>query len=249
MDIPLILAVIHNHTDAVTLLLNKGADIDRKYVMNGRTALHHATRAGTLDMMVLLLDNYANPNIYDDYNMTPLLIAVTRTLIDMERINILVKYGADMTMQDSDGRTPLYIAISRHNADMIELLLRISDDPIKLLNIKDNAGYKPLLLAIHNGANEHILDLLCRPGAEGSILHGLAHTNYIKEVRYLLRKRHDPNEKNDSGLTPLHIAIINKNYDMMQLLIDGGANVHIANNDGLTALEMAKEQGVLIYGH
>ena len=249
MDIPLILAVIHNHTDAVTLLLNKGADIDRKYVMNGRTALHHATRAGTLDMMVLLLDNYANPNIYDDYNMTPLLIAVTSTLIDMERINILVKYGADMTVQDSDGRTPLHIAVLRRNIDIIKLLLRLSDNPIKLLNIENHGGYKPLLLAIHNGANIEILDLLAIPGTEGGILHGLAYTRYFKEVLYLIHKGHDPNEKNSSGLTPLHIAITSENYEMMQLLIDNGANVHITNHDGLTALEMARKQGVLICGH
>lgn len=262
MTTPLMLAVKANKPDAIRLLLDNGANIDQQHVIlddieqhnyTERTALHYAARKGPSSLMTLLLDNGADPNIKDKYGMTPLVLIMTRSKPDMDKMTMLIRYGTDLTTLDHNGRTCMHIAVSRHSVSMVQLLLDLSDDPIKLLNIEDYSGYKPLLLAIHNKANTSMIDVLCRPGTEGGVLHGLAYTNDFKQTKYLISKGHDPNEKNSSGLTPIHVAIISENYEMMQLLIDNGADVHLTmiNKDGLTrtALELAKEQGVLICGH
>ena len=260
MTTPLMLAVKANKPDAIRVLLDNGAYIDQQHVIlddieqhnyTERTALHYAARKGPSSLMTLLLDNGANPNIKDKYGMTPLVLIMTRSKLDIDKMTILIRYGTNLTILDHNGRTCMHIAVLRNSVSMVQLLLNLSDDPIGLLNTVDYAGYKPILSAIHSRLGVHMLDLLCKYGTEGGVLHGLAYTNYFKEVKYLISKGHDPNEKNSSGLTPLHIAIISRNYDMMQLLIDNGANVHLnaSNEDGLTALELAKKQGILICGH
>lgn len=44
------------------------------------------------------------------------------------------------------------------------------------------------------------------------------------------------------GLSPLHDAIINGNYKMVKLLIENKADTNICNNDGTTALEIARNE-------
>ena len=57
---------------------------------------------------------------------------------------MLVKSGADMTEEDSDGRTPFHCSVMDNNVAMVEELLKLGADA----KISDKDGYTALDLAI-----------------------------------------------------------------------------------------------------
>jgi cytohesin len=68
---PLHLAAAHCRTNVVSLLLEKGADIDRK-AKGGTTPLHMAAQEGCAEAVTLLLAKGAAVNARDDERRTPL---------------------------------------------------------------------------------------------------------------------------------------------------------------------------------
>ena len=64
-------------------------------------------------------------------------------------------------------------------------------------------------------------------------------------VRYLLEKGADPNlaSNNHFHVAPLHSACAVSNYDLVEILIENGANVNAKQMDGFTPLHAAALQG------
>ena len=52
-----------------------------------------------------------------------------------------------------------------------------------------------------------------------------------------------------TGNTPLHHAILQKNFEKMQILVKYKANVNIRNNTGETPLHMAVYDGTIIFAN
>ncbi|XP_058794971.1 ankyrin-3-like [Phymastichus coffea] len=69
------------------------------------TALHCAVRANLINNVKFLLENGSNPNLADDAGMTPIFACDSSKCIMM-----LLEYGADIQIQDSDGLNLLDIA-------------------------------------------------------------------------------------------------------------------------------------------
>ena len=66
-----------------------------------------AMRLGNLEIAKVLLENGADPNIQDEYENTLLHRAVE----SIEKVKLLVKYGADINKKNSGGFTPLMWAV------------------------------------------------------------------------------------------------------------------------------------------
>ncbi|MBO5997374.1 MAG: ankyrin repeat domain-containing protein, partial [Alphaproteobacteria bacterium] len=64
----------------------------------------------------------------------------------------------------------------------------------------------------------------------------------LETAKYLIDKNADVNHKNSMGFTPLMAAAIKGHTQIVQKLLDAGANVNIARQ-GRTALDMAKNYG------
>ena len=62
----------------------------------------------------------------------------------------------------------------------------------------------------------------------------------IRTVKYLLQeKKVNPNQReDDAGLTPLHYACQTKNPEMIQLLLDHGADPSQCTDDGVFPLDL-----------
>jgi ankyrin repeat protein len=69
--------------------------------------------------------------------------------------------------------------------------------------------------------------------------------NRLALAKALLQAGVTPNQKNAKGFTPLHIAALNGNSDMVNLLIRYGAFVETTDNDSNTALFHAIYSGIL----
>ncbi len=65
----------------------------------------------------------------------------------------------------------------------------------------------------------------------------------IELVSLLLSKGDSPNVQDNTGLTPLMMAVRTNNVPVAKLLLDKGAAVNMANQGGYTALHFAEQQG------
>lgn len=115
---PLYDASRKNNMDILYLLIHRGADVNA--ISHGETALHKVVQFGNLKFAQALLKAGADPDIKDTIRgNTPLHYAVSRQ--DSNMIALLMKYGADMYIQNNNGDTPARYILSRVSVPTIQL--------------------------------------------------------------------------------------------------------------------------------
>jgi uncharacterized protein len=170
---------------------------------------------------------------------------------DKEAVLKLLQEGADINVRDVQGRTPVMIATYQHNTDMVRTLLHAGAD----VNIRDNNKENPLL---HAGAQGwlDILRLAIEAHADtrltnrfgGISIIPASERGHVEIVRELLTRTDiNVNHVNNLGWTALLEAIILSDGDkahqqIVQLLVDNGADVNLADKDGVTPLQHARER-------
>jgi len=95
-----------------------------------------------------------------------------------------------------------------------------------------------------------IMALLVATGAHGQAASSMslletARRGDIAQVRMLLGQGAEVNAADNSGITPLHVAILNDHVRLAEILLAKGANVHARSNNGMTPLHLAASQGDL----
>jgi len=100
-------------------LLSTGVDPNIILPGSGKTLLMEAK---SVDLVVLLLSNGADPNQRDDQGGTALHHAVMRGNASMV-IPVLIESGADVNAVDGNGLTPLVHAVVNDKPDLVELFL------------------------------------------------------------------------------------------------------------------------------
>jgi ankyrin repeat protein len=73
-----------------------------------------------------------------------------------------------------------------------------------------------------------------------SCLHWASDRGHGELVHFLLAKGGDPNAVDNCGNTPLHIAAMAGQKDVVRSLLDAKADVAICNNDGESAASIIK---------
>ena len=237
---------IHNEQD----LKNYSAD----EIEASRNAIDTLYKAAEL-----LLDNGADVDVRDRYGKTPL-----QYCSDVRCGKFFLKYGADINIglpsnpevlklfianvadineRNSEGETLLFRCIYRETA---ELLIRNGAD-VKIRNFK---GETPLF-GCHN---DDTVEFMIRSGADVNAknLKGETALFYVEDperVRLLVKYKIRVNEQDNDGRTALH-NILNKIYTVYSLaipktileLLESGASVGIKDKDGITPLDIAKDQ-------
>ena len=132
-QIPLHRAARNGHHRAVQVLLEQKTDVNSQANL-GKTALNQAgtfasshSRGREADIVRLLLDHGADPNIPDDSHSTPLHRASSLGLLDVARL--LLSYGANIDEKDEKGRTPFQLASEEGHHEMTKLLLEHGAEP------------------------------------------------------------------------------------------------------------------------
>ena len=150
--------------DEVRSLLRYGL-VDVNYVgwIHDRTALHEASQGGHNNVVKVLLDQGADPNIQADkeYGKTPLHMAAVGN--HKEVVKTLLDKGADPNKEDEGKETPLHFASYKGFNGVVKLLLDGGADP-NTVGTPEIVG-TPLLFAVL-GSQKEVVQTLVDAGAD-----------------------------------------------------------------------------------
>ncbi|KAG5920236.1 hypothetical protein E4U42_006267 [Claviceps africana] len=152
--------------------------------------------------------------------------------LDAESIRLLLLYGADPNAQDKEGMSPLMAAADKSYLDAAIALLKYGANP----NTPPGPDLDPPLATAAAANNVRLTHVLLMYGAQPNsvtatretILIGAINKKVPKNlVDMLLNYGSGPNEKNGEGKTALFEAITSARVDIVNSLIEHGANTNL----------------------
>ncbi len=260
---PLSLAIEDGNSDIVQILVNAGADPDKRINPDFRVGTHltYAIGLGEYDIAKILLDAEADPNVVDKeqfYDQTPLSLAIAAE--DEDLLRNLIAAGADPNKKVSpDFRvgTHLTYAVGLGNAEVVQILLDAEADP----NVIDREQFydqTPLSLAIGAG-DQDMLRRLIAAGADpnkkvspdfrvGTHLTYAVGEGDVAIVQILLDAGADPNVVDKEQFyeeSPLSLAVKVQDTAMVRALLNAGAdpNKVLDQFNDVSPLDIATEEG------
>jgi ankyrin repeat protein len=105
----------------VRILLQNGADLDHQDHQD-ICALHIAARNDKVEILSLLLNWGANPNILDQYGNNAIALAIFGNRTDFRSVRLLMEKGADPTIKNKHGNSALDTARKMGAVDLLSLL-------------------------------------------------------------------------------------------------------------------------------
>lgn len=163
-----------------------------------------------------------------------------------------IEAGADREARDASGKTPLLQALAQRHFEAAKALIAAGAD----VNAQDKISDSPFLYAGAEGMTE-IVRLCMRSGADytiynrygGSALIPACERGHVDTVAAILEDKQFPIDHiNRLGWTGLLEAVIlghggPVHMRIVKMLIDAGADVNIADKDGVTSLQHARSKG------
>jgi len=239
----LLQAAEHSSLEIISLLLDRGADINAIGGDYG-TALGAATSTGNKEIVSLLLDRGADINAAGGKYGTALGEAALRG--NKEIISLLLDRGADINAVGGNYGTALGAAAYTGEKEIVLLLL---DRGADINTIGGNYG-TALGAAAYTGEKEIVLLLLDRGadintigGNYGTALGAAAITRNEKIVSFLLDRGADINAVGGNYGTALGAAAFRGKKEIVSLLLDRGADINAVGGNSGTALGEAAYTG------
>ena len=169
---------------------------------------------------------------------------------DAAGIERLIREGGRVTARDGRGRTALLAATHGNHVAAARALIAAGAN----VNAKDDIEDSPFLYAGAEGRIEILkmtlptADLRSTNRYGGTALIPAAHHGHPQAVRILLGTAIDRDHVNKLGWTALLEAVIlgdggPVHTEIVRMLAEAGANVNIADRDGVTPLTHARRRG------
>ncbi|KAJ3642022.1 hypothetical protein Zmor_028486 [Zophobas morio] len=239
------LACKKGHYEIAKRLLSSGASINivDKDKMN---ALYYASDSSkdNRDVMKLLIEKGIDLNAQNRNGTTALQLACLRGVY--ENAEMLLNSGASINIVNKDERNALHYASEswKDNRDVMKLLIEKGTG----VNVQDGNGKTALQLACLKGVYENA-KMLLNSGAsiniadkeENNALHYASRTLGINRevIKLLIEKGIDLNAQNGNGTAALQLACSRGVYENVEMLLDFGASIIIADKKNMNALKYA----------
>ncbi|XP_075707390.1 uncharacterized protein LOC142741953 [Rhinoderma darwinii] len=246
---PLMAAAYMGHCTVAELLLESGANVNRCDV-EGRSALAVSclcvpTGHRHQQLISVLLEHGAIPELQDKEGLTPLLVAAYEG--QEEVAELLLEAGADPDRPGEDQMTPLLAAASGGHAETVRVLLLWGAST----DVLDREGRSALLLAAAAARGEESVRVLLDRGLNENnqdhmgwtALHWAACEGRRSICRTLVDGGAKVGLRAKEGYTPLLLAAEEGHTGCVELLINRGAPVNQQASDGMTALCFAALAG------
>jgi ankyrin repeat protein len=243
-------AAFHGRREIVELLLERGADINKRGEETGATPLLQALFGMEPDLAGFLVERGAAIDGLDRFDFSPLMYASATGHVEL--VSKLLERGADVGARNARGATPLLAAVGGGSLEVLRILIDKGAD----INAQMAEGWSPLMEAI-DLRQPDIVRMLVDGGADVNLRTETGSTALMTAVyrddpetaRFLIEKGADVNAETEkvvwyAGRTALLQAVLEGKYDLAKLLVGSGADVNIPLTDGRgSALIKATEDG------
>jgi ankyrin repeat protein len=245
------IAAMNGQTEIVKLLLEHGASLSQKNYEN-KTAIQMAAKNKQWTTVIAIAK--AKKKIYGTYDYYHFgSVLLTAILSNPPEVKNVVKviletypYASETWVSGPVNNTALHTAVIFRNKEAFQLLVVHGAD----LSAKNSNNKTPIEIAapfakIWNDWSFVIIMAQAKNTDEydnlhyGSVLINAVEANQIHVVEILLKANAPTWYHSNTKNTPLHLAAINKNPDMVMLLIKYGADLSARNKEGKTPFEVA----------
>ena len=218
--------------------------------INHSSSLYLAANFGKKDVVKVLLERGADPNIHVDVHVgrqfvgeqfadhtgDKFLLSIGKTG-NKHVVKLLIPKEGGTDMVDETGNTPLITAAQNGYKDVAQLLLDGGADP-NIQGAFRDLSITPLIIAAYKGYKD-LVQLLLNKGADMNMENQMAMTplywavynGHKKVVQLLLDEGADPNMADNEGISPLLNAAFQNYQDMAELLISKGADLSMADQN------------------
>ncbi|MEM8781217.1 MAG: glyoxalase superfamily protein [Planctomycetota bacterium] len=158
-----------------------------------------------------------------------------------EIVRLLLERGADANARDrGDHAYPMHFAAESGHLDVVRALIRAGGDvrgggDTHGLGV---LGWATCFATVH----QDVAELLLRSGAKHHIFSAVA-VGDAEAVRRVVEQDPSsltrPMSRYENHRTPLHLAVSKRRHDMIDLLLDLGADPRLGDKDGHTAMHLA----------
>jgi ankyrin repeat protein len=238
--------------------IRAGADVNEAQP-DGTRPIHWAVYRVDYELLEALIAKKAQVSAANEFGATPL--AEAAKLADARMVKMLLDAGAEPEGANEDGQTALMIAIKTGELPVVEMLIKAGAN---VNNVEKFHQQTPLMwaaassrnagamvkLLLSKGAdvkpralfNDWPSQITSEPRAQYRPTGGLTALLYAARggcsdcVEALIAAGADPNVPTPEGVTPLMIALDNDHNGVAKLLLDRGANPHLWDWWGRTAL-------------
>ena len=215
---------------------------------SGFTVLHYVAmraqdyRYASNHVLNCLIENKVDVNVRtEDRKCTPLMIA--SEVKDLTVIKFLLEHGADVHLKDKYGLTCLHYAVTDVPdgliaCDVLKCLLENGAD----INALTDNNRTPLMLASGSAGDVNVVKFLLKHGSknDGRALHFACERGVVLDIMLcLIGNGADVNARGIGDCTPLMTASRSGLDDKINVLINHGANLHLQDDNGDTAMHYA----------
>ena len=214
----------HVSLPMVSLLIDRGANINAKMPGTNRTALHFACDNGNAECVSFLIDRGADMSARDHEGLTPLWYAVKHDLsVDKSTLNVvhtLVLHGANIRERNSIGQTLLH-QTARAGQSNMRLVKYLVDSGVEdVRDINDHSASDIAFIAAGPWINNQLIARMFTTGLHALLLQ----KNHLDKLNviahgYHLHNRHTNDHPSTNG-NHEHSHLISVGRDPLKMIMD-----------------------------